>query len=70
MQLKENKEVVWNVGNITYAAASLLRTVDGEWAEAMQVRMFRMWEEISAESERLGDEYMAELEDFYKKIGV
>lgn len=65
MKLRERKEVVWNIGNITYAAASLLRTVDGEWAEDIQARMFRLWEEISEESERLGDEYMAELQTIY-----
>ena len=62
MKLRQERDVVWNVGNITYAAASLLNTVDGEWAESMRQRLFSLWEEITQEHEKLGDEYIRELD--------
>ena len=61
MELRKSKDVVWNVGNITYAAGSLLHTIDGEWADSMRERLMALWAEISVESSRLGDEYIAEL---------
>lgn len=65
MSLRKTKDVVWNVGNITYAAGSLLSTVDGEWAESMRHRLMELWEEISAESLRLSDEYISEFNSIY-----
>lgn len=65
MELRKSKDIVWNVGNITYAAGSLLHSVDGEWADSMRRKLMELWEEISEESSRLGDEYIAELSSIY-----
>jgi hypothetical protein len=65
MELRKSKDVVWNVGNITYAAGSLLHTVEGEWAESMRHRIMELWEEISAESLRLSEEYIGEFKSVY-----
>jgi hypothetical protein len=62
MKLVKEKNVVWNVGNITYAAASLLNTVDGEWADSMRERLFSLWEEITQEHDKLADEYIRQLD--------
>jgi hypothetical protein len=65
MELRKSKDIVWNVGGIVYAAGSLLHSVDGEWADSMRHRIMELWEEITEESSRLGDEYIAQLEKVY-----
>jgi hypothetical protein len=65
MEIRKSKDVVWNVGNITYAAGSLLHTIDGEWADSMRVRLMELWEEISAEALRLSDEYIRDYDSIY-----
>lgn len=65
MELRKSKDVVWNVGNITYAAGSLLHTIDGEWADSMRRRLMELWEEISQESLRLSDEFIKEYDSIH-----
>lgn len=65
MELRKSKDIVWNVGNITYAAGSLLHSVDGEWADSMRRKLMELWEEISEESLRLSDEYIKNYDAIY-----
>jgi len=62
--MSEQRNIMWNVGNILYAAQSLLRGMDGELAEAFQKEASDLWDRVSAEAIRMHEDEIRE----YKKL--